>query len=144
MNITHEDAVTCAKAVLKAYHIHPSVSNQFRKGSKNHRLFYSERASKSFPAILYFLDNVEEYAQKATEVAHRANGLPFHAILTHTDYGDLLDVLYVPYETEALASFLKDAREGYFRSYCYNLTEGFSEIGYIKVKPSMGGLERIG
>jgi len=148
MKLTPEQLTECAKAVLKAYHVHPSVSNAFRKGSKNHRLFYSERASKSFPAILYWLDNNESYVAHAMMAGRTLKGMPIHAILTHTEVGDLLDVIVVPEDGAECAQFLEDAKQGLFRSYCVNLDESHLrtsyEIGYIKVKPSMGGLERIG
>lgn len=143
MKLTHEEQVAIAKKILKAYHIHPSVSTAFREGSKNHRLFYSENCGKAFPAILYFLSNNPEWEAMVKEFADEMGVLPFHAILSHTDFGDLLDVLYVPADSEDMESFAEMAKQGLFVSHCYNLTEGFAEGGTIRVIPVMGGLLRV-
>ena len=143
MTINHDTQREVAKTVLKAYHIHPSVSNQFRKGTKNHRLYYSERANSMFPAILYWLDNNPEWEAKVREFEKRTGYLAFHATLTHTEFGDLLDILYVPNESEDLATFLEEAQKGYFLSYCWNMSDDICESGYIQVRPRMGGIERI-
>lgn len=143
MTLDHETQRQIAQAVLKAYHIHPSVSNAFRKGSKNHRLYYSERASKAFPAILYWLDNKPEYLSIVNDFASKTGCMPFHATLTHFEFGDCLDILYVPADSAEVEEFLTEARNGYFRSYCFNLSDEMGESGYIKVRPAMGGIERI-
>lgn len=143
MKLTHEEQVAIAKKVLKAYRIHPSVSNAFREGSKNHRLFYSENCGKAFPAILYFLSNNPEWEAKVREFEKQTGCLPFHATLSHTDFGDLLDVLYVPADSEDIEDFLEMSKAGLFISRCYNLTEGFAESGTIRVIPVMGGLLRV-
>lgn len=132
-----------AKRVLKAYHVHPSVSNQFRVGTKNHRLYYSERANATFPAILYYLDNNPEWEAKVREFERKTGNMAFHAILTHTDFGDLLDILYVPNNAEELEEFVNCAMEGLFKSHCWNMSNDFCESGFIRVKPKMGGIQRI-
>lgn len=141
--LTHDQQRQIAFKILKAYRIHPSVSNAFGKGRKNHRLFYSERASATFPAVLYWLDNEPEYARIAKEYADRTGSLVFHAILTHTEFGDLLDVLAVPNDVADAIIFEAEASRGNFMSYCYNLTTGEAECGTIGVRPAMGGLKRV-
>ena len=143
MKLEHNNQVAIAQAVLRAYHIHPSVSNSFRKGSKKHRLFYSERGNSTFPAVLYWLDNKPEFVKIANDYAEKTGNLVFHAILTPTEFGDLLDILSIPSDTEDVEAFLEEAQNGIFRSYCYNLSTGEAECGSIKVRPIMGGLERI-
>ena len=144
MKLTHEQQVQVAKAVLKAYGIHPSVSNAFRKGSKTHRLYYSEYLGKFAPAVLYWLSNEPSYEQMAKDFQEESGCLVFHAILSHTNIGDCLDILAVPSDSEDLEMFLKDAQKGYFMSHCHNLTTGDVDYGTIVVRPAMGGLVRIG
>lgn len=143
MKLDKEQQRQMAQKVLQAYHIHPSVSQQFRKGTKNHRLYYSERANATFPAILYWLDNNPDWEAKAREIEAKTGDLIFHAVLTHTEFGDLLDFLAIPAESEALMQFAKEAEKGYFVSYCWNITDDHLETGYIKVRPRMGGIERV-
>ena len=143
MNLTAEQQRDIAQSVLRAYHIHPSVCQQFRKGTKNHRLYYSERISANLPAVLYYLDNNPEWEAKVRDFEKKTGRMAFHTILTHTDFGDVLDILYVPSEAEELDAFIKDAKKGLFRSYCWNMTDDFCESGYIGVRPRMGGIERI-
>ena len=144
MKLTPEQQTLIAQKVLQAYHVHPSVSASFRKGSKKHRLFYSERCSKTFPAVLYWLENNPEWEAEARDFEERTGALVFHAVLTHTDFGTCLDFLYVPTDTEEVQGFLEDASQGYFYSRCHNLSDDTVEGGMIRVKPAMGGLERIG
>lgn len=142
MKFDHETQRQIAQAILKAYHVHPSVSNQFRKGTKNHRLYYSERTSAMFPAVLYYLDNDPKYERIARDFEKKTGCMVFHATLTHTEFGDLLDLLYVPNDSEYIDAFLTDSQQGYFLSYCYNLDSGEAELGTIRVRPRMGGIER--
>lgn len=107
------------------------------------KLYYSERQSKYQPATLYWVDNEPRYVEIVKEAEKIFKGKAFHAILTHTDFGDLLDVLVIP-EDKALWGELDDnLKDGYFYSYCYNLSMGFGEGGYIRIKPAIGGLMRI-
>ena len=143
MKLSHDEQRALAYQVLKAMRVHPNVSFQFKKGSKNHRLFYSERANKAFPAILYYLDNNPEWLPYVEEFQNATGNLVYHATLTHTEFGDLLDLLSVPSDTEGVQRFFQDLKDGCFYSHCINLSDGFAEGGYIRVRPAMGGLERI-
>ena len=144
MKLSHDQQRDLAFRILKAYHIHASVSNAFRKGTKNHRLFYSERASKTFPAILYFVDNNPEWADIIKDYEAETGNLVFHATLTHTEFGDLLDLLSIPSEAEDIQPFLEDLSHGLIYSHCVNLTDPMcSESGMIQIRPAMGGIERI-
>lgn len=105
-------------------------------------VYYSERQNKLFPAVLYFLHNQEKYVAAKERFEAETGAVVFHCILTHTEFGDLLDMLYVPKEEADWPSMEKGAKEGEFVSYCYNLTDGFGEAGYIGVHAAMGGLIR--
>lgn len=144
MKLTHEQQTLIAQKVLRSFGVHASVSASFRKGSKKHRLFYSERISRNFPAVLYWLENNPEWEAEAREFEKQTGALVFHATLTHADFGDCLDFIYVPADSEEVEEFLSYASSGYFRSRCHNLSDDFVESGMIRVVPAMGGLCRIG
>lgn len=143
MKLTHEQQREIAQKVLKLYGVHPNVSNAFRKGTRNHRLYYSERANATFPAILYFVSNIAGWPELIKEYESKTGRMAFHATLTHTEFGDLLDILTIPADTDEIDEFMTEMRKGYFRSYCYNLTTEKAESGYIQVRPRMGGLTRV-
>ena len=105
-------------------------------------VYYSERQNKLFPAVLYFLHDKEEYAAAKERFEAETGAVVFHCILTHTEFGDLLDMLYIPKEETDWLSMERGAREGEFVSYCLNLSDGFAEAGYIGVRPALGGLMR--
>lgn len=143
MKITHEMQAKIAQTILKAYNIHPSVSNAFRKGVKNHRLYYSEYLGEFAPAVLYWLSNEPSYEKLAKEFEEESGCLVFHCILSHTNFGDCLDILTIPSNTDDLEIFLEDAKQGRFMSHCHNLTTGDVDFGTIVVRPAMGGLVRV-
>lgn len=106
------------------------------------KLYYSERQSKYQPATLYWIDNDPRFVEIVKQAEEIMQGKAFHAILTHTEFGDLLDVLVVPDDQELWEELDENLKQGYFYSYCYNLTEGFGEGGYIGIRPAIGGLMR--
>jgi len=71
--------------------------------------------------------------------------LPYHAIHNNTEFGELYSILYVSGDEEEWRLDNDDISDGYAMSYVYNCTEPtFSEFGSIAIKPSFGGLIRVG
>lgn len=142
MKLTHEQQRFIAQKILQAYHVVPPVSNAFRKGTKNHRLFYSEYQGEFFPATLYWLENEPSYLAEAKRFEEETGCLVFHVILSHSNFGDCLDFLFVPADSEDVEMFLNEAFKCRFVSRCHNLTYDEVEMGTIEVRPAMGGMCR--
>lgn len=137
------DKKTEALRRMKELGLMNEVIEQFRKDNVVH---YSERMNKQFPAVLYWLSNEEDYLNLVKKFEKENNALVYHCILTHTTFGDILDMLYVSnYEEE-----WKYEVENYDGKYlvfsnAHNLTDEYmSDMGTIAVRPAMGGLERVG
>lgn len=127
---------------MKELGIMREVIEQFKKDNIVH---YSERMNKQFNAVLYWLSNEKEYVDKVKEFENRTGSLVYHCILTHTEYGDILDMLHVSRYKEEWDYEIEKGSRGYrvFSNAC-NLTDEFmSDRGSIMVRPAMGGLERL-
>lgn len=109
-------------------------------------IHYSERINKQFPAVLYWVTNEPRYVDAIKKFEEKYDALVYHCILTHTaDWGDLFDMLYVSKHKEEWDMDNEGIKDGYVFVNSVNISEGmFSELSSIKVRPVMGGLERIG
>ena len=128
---------------LKEMKLLGSVTSLF---SKEDRLYYSERINKQYSAVLNILDENEELYKKVKEFEERTGHLVYHCILTQTTFGIILDMLFISkYEEDWGYDYEK--MDDFYRvmSMATNLSdEMLSDMGSILVRPSMGGLERIG
>lgn len=111
---------------------------------KNEEVWKSE-----FHGILYWLD--EEEKQRVKEFEENHKGLKvYHIVKSHTEFGELLSLLYVNGRSEEEFEedkqyFDEDIKDGYIMSYTINLDDDFcSEFGSIIVQSMFGGLKRIG
>lgn len=118
---------------------------------KNHNgLYYSERQNRIFPATLYWLSNDENYVKIVKDFEDRTGHLVYHAILTNTTFGHILDLLFISKYKEDwtydMEKYSYDGDEGYrVMSMANNLDdEMLSDMGSIIIRPVMGGVERIG
>lgn len=104
---------------------------------KNGKLMMSE-----FAGILYDLnDEAKEAVEKVKEYGY----LPYHIIRTHTEFGELYDVLFVSDNTESWQYERRNKRYKDMYSYCYNATvPDFSSTGTIIVESLNGGVKREG
>ena len=120
------------------------LMNEVRKDFRdNDRVYYSERQSAFFNAVLYWLDNNNEFVKIVKEFEKKTNALVYHCQLTHFEFGDCLSLLYVSAEEDEWEMENNDLNEGYPLAYVVNLdNESYSEFGSIGVRPSMGGIVR--
>ncbi len=125
---------------LKTLGVMPEVIKAFKKDGV---VYYSERANRMFPAVLYFLSNEDKYMELKKKFEEKTGDLVYHAILTHTEFGDCLDFLYVSKHEEEWEMDNEDLSDGYVLVYSNNLSApDCSEFGSIAVRSIMGGLER--
>ena len=107
------------------------------------RIYYSERQNKFFNAVLYWLDNNEDYVKIVKEFEKKHKALVYHCQLTHMEFGDNLALLYVSQNEEEWEMDRKDLEQGYAFAYVRNLDcEYDSDLGTIGIRPSMGGILR--
>lgn len=123
----------------KLYKMHQNVLKEF---TADETIYYSERINKSFSGILYWLNNKQKYVDAVKEVEQKYNIYVYHCILSHTEFGDVLDMLFVSSAQEEWEQEIEDLETGYSESYCYVLDNEGSEFGTIKIKGVNGGIVR--
>lgn len=123
----------------KLYKMHQNVLTEF---TSDETIYYSEKINKSFCGILYWLNNKQEYVDAVKEIEQKYNIYVYHCILSHTEFGDLLDMLFVSSAQEEWEQEIEDLKSGYVESYCYVFDGDTSEFGTIKIKGINGGLTR--
>lgn len=123
----------------KLYKMHQNVLKEF---TSDETIYYSEKINKSFCGILYWLNNKQEYVDAVKEIEQKYNIYVYHCILSHTEFGDLLDMLFVSSAQEEWEQEIEDLKSGYVESYCYVFDGDTSEFGTIKIKNTNGGLAR--
>lgn len=91
----------------------------------------------------YYLN--DDILKKVKEIEDKYNILVYHAIETYTEFGQLLNLLYVSDYKEEWAQDNNMLKENLTVAYVINLdNEPFSEFGSIMIKTaSSGGLKRI-
>lgn len=118
-------------------------SNIIKEFEKDHILYYSEDLKGPFKGILYWVDNEPRFRQIINTFELEHNALVYHAHLAHTEFGDLLSLLFVSDYPEEWELDNADIQEGFPLAYVYNISEEFGEFGSIQIKPVNGGITRL-
>ena len=96
--------------------------------------------------ILYYCtqsNGAYKYVKIIEEFEKEHNAIVYHAIHIFTEFGELLNLLYVSSYDEEYEQDKQDLKENYAFSYVVNLNdEMFSEFGSIVYKVKSGGLIR--
>ena len=93
---------------------------------------------------LYEVNNEEQKLIDNFEKNHKGC-LVYHMIHNKFEFGECYSMLYVSSNKEEWESDKEDIKNGYVFAYVENVdTPWCSEFGSIAVKPSIGGLVRIG
>lgn len=120
---------------MKLLNIHDDVVNDFTKSQK---LYRSE-----LMGILYWLNSKEQEIIKKWE--EETGHLAYHVILTYTNFGRLLSILFVSKYEEDWEMEKECIKNNTLIAYVKNLDDDFlSECGSITFRENMGGLIRIG
>ena len=107
---------------------------------KDGTVYYSEHG------ILYWLkpnNNCDEFVVIKSRIERAFNAVVYFAILSHTNFGACLSLMFVGKHEDEWDRELKDLKDGS----CFTWTENLdcpecSEFGIIGFKQSMGGLVR--
>lgn len=126
---------------MKMLRLMPCVIKEFEdEGILN----YSEMVNRFFDGMLFHAYENKYIAQAIDEFNEKNIGLPYHAQLTHTRYGDLLAILFVPYNNKYWTRDINDLKEGCAYCYVANLDEPlFSDFGTIEFASINGGITRV-
>lgn len=132
-----------AKTRLQMLGCESSVMRDFVASGK---LYYSERTRLG--GILYWISNHPEWESLIRTFEEDHNAVVYHATHEHTEFGELLDLLYVSQYCEEWdddKDELKDLDNGeaYVYAYVLNLTDpDCSELGSIGITRKNGGIIR--
>ena len=125
---------------MKILKLMPNVIEDFKKSNK---LYYSERQNKIFNAVLYWVDNDENYVKIVKDFEKASGNLVYHCQLTHLSFGDCLSLLFVSADENDWPTENELLKQGVAFAWVENLDdESCSEMGSIGVEPSMGGIVR--
>lgn len=122
----------------KTYGLHPDVAKAFKEDGT---LYYSERMGGM--GVLYWVDNKPEYVQAVKDFEEKTGGKVYHCVLTHTEFGELFDLMYIPKkESQKEGDFeaLRDRGEAFIAVPDDQL--GGYEMGYAGYTGAGGGLVR--
>lgn len=92
--------------------------------------------------FLYWLYYEEEEMVEEFEKEHEC--VVYHVILSRTNIGTMYSLLYVSLDDEEWEEDREDLQNGQVLAYVVNkAAPECSEIGYIGIKPQIGGLVRV-
>lgn len=115
-----------------------------KKFEKEDTLYYSEYVNKQCPAILYWINNKENYEKAIKQLEKEHNILVYHAILTRTTFGTLLTLLYVSANQDEWKRDRDELTEGLPCAYVMNLNDdNCSEFGCVQIASAKGGITRL-
>lgn len=107
------------------------------------KLYYSERTTKVFDGILYWMSNHPEWEERIKKLEEEYGILVYHAYFYHASYGDILDCLYISSDPDCFEDTLEDSKDEIASIYAFNLTEPmFSEFGSGTYRPCNGGISK--
>lgn len=132
---------------LMSLSILPDVIEDF---VKNGTVYYSERMNEIFDGILFSTKNKAEFVEIIKDFEERNDALVYHAHLTHTEFGDLLSLLYVSKYQEEWIQERDDLdypdSNGVFNTIArvVNIENpSDSDTGYIGIQSLIGGITRV-
>lgn len=141
-NKQKQEAIERLKILQKDYLVHKNVLKEFKENEINilFRKFWWIYARN-----FILVRNNHQYVERVKEIEEKRNIYVYKCILSHTNFGDILDCLYISsdeenwgYEREQLEN------DGIVDSYCINLSDEYcSEFSCIEITGVNGGLARI-
>lgn len=140
MKISREEMKIEALKRLKALKVLPAVVRDFEKEDVVH---YSEDMGGIYKGILYWISNEPKYVEVVNDFEKKYDTMVYHAHLCHTEFGDLLSLLYVSSHKSEWKNDKADLKEGYPIAYVYNFDSGFADMGTIQIAPCNGGITRL-
>lgn len=136
-----KEAIRRLKILQEQYNLMETVITEFEKEDT---LYYSERITQDYKGILFWIDNKEEFSNIIKQFEEEQKAVVYHAILNHTELGDMLNLLFVSQYQEEWKNDNEELKNGYPLVYCANVyAEEYSEFGTIQIVGVNGGIDRI-
>lgn len=123
----------------RTYGLHPDVAVAFEEDGT---LYYSERIGGM--GVLCWISNKPEYKRAVKDFEKKTGGKVYHCVLTHTEFGEMFDMMYVPKkESQKEGDFeaLRDHGEAFVATLDEQMPSGY-ELGYAGYTGRGGGLIR--
>lgn len=123
----------------RTYGLHPDVAVAFEEDGT---LYYSERIGGM--GVLCWISNKPEYKRAVKDFEKETGGKVYHCVLTHTEFGEMFDMMYVPKkESQREGDFeaLRDHGEAFIATLDEQMPSGY-ELGYAGYTGAGGGLVR--
>lgn len=123
----------------RTYGLHPDVAVAFEEDGT---LYYSERIGGM--GVLCWISNKPEYKRAVKDFEKKTGGKVYHCVLTHTEFGEMFDMMYVPKkESQREGDFeaLRDHGEAFIATLDEQMPSGY-ELGYAGYTGAGGGLVR--
>lgn len=123
----------------ETYGLHPDVAAAF---GEDGTLYYSERIGGM--GVLCWISNKPEYKQAVKDFEAKTGGKVYHCVITHTEFGEMFDMMYVPKkESQKEGDFeaLRDNGEAFIATLDGQMPSGY-ELGYAGYTGRGGGLVR--
>lgn len=123
----------------RTYGLHPDVAVAFEEDGT---LYYSERIGGM--GVLCWISNKPEYKRAVKDFEKKTGGKVYHCVLTHTEFGEMFDMMYVPKkESQKEGDFeaLRDHGEAFVATLDEQMPSGY-ELGYAGYTGRGGGLVR--
>lgn len=135
------EAIERLKILQRNYLVHKNVLEEYKE---NETIYYSENFGGFMQGILYWLRNKPQFVEKVKEIEEERNIYVYKCILSHTNFGDILDCLYISADEENWQFEREQLQnDGIVDSYCINLYDEYcSEFGCIEITGVNGGLAR--
>lgn len=132
-----QECIRRLEMLTKKYDLCKNILKEFKK---DNTIYYSENG------FLYWLSNKQEYVDIIKNFEKKYGAMVYFTILSHTDFGDILNIFYVSKEQEEWYMDIDNIRNSnYSMVYAENLSEPiFSEFGTIIIAEKFGSLERVG
>lgn len=133
--MTREEQIKEAIMRMKELNLHENVVREFKE---ENMLNMSENGG-----FLYWLS--EEHNKIIRDWEEESGNVAYHIIHNHTEFGELLSILYVGKYEDEWEMERADIKDGHVFSYVVNLdVPEFSEYGSIAIQRKIGGLVRVG
>lgn len=135
-----KEAIERLRMLEKLYNLHCNVLKEFKQDGT---IYYSERINKIQNGILFWLHNNSEYVRAVETIEKKYKIYVYHCILTHTEFGDLLTMLYVSNDPENWIEEKSKLMVAMPNTFVYDFSGFGSEFGDVQIAGINGGLTRV-
>ena len=131
------ESIARLEILQNEYLLHKDVLQEFKEDGT---IYYSENLGGAMSGLLYWLKNKSGYVEVVEEVQQEHNIFVYHCLLNHTEFGDILIMLYVSSGEKDWKSEQQELLDGYINVCVYDLGLGYYEFGQVEITGVNGGI----